>query len=173
MKYFILILSVALGVYSSHINSAVLYSYTSNPYEVVRGSYDTETVLTAQFTLANELAPNLNYQLFTPLSFSFSDKFMTITDSSSFLSQQYFEVSTDSAGLITSWVMYATESTPTEYIGGSTSTREDESWKGTGSGYVLYKPNMWSVASVPIPGAVWLFGSGLIGLIGVARRKKA
>lgn len=26
---------------------------------------------------------------------------------------------------------------------------------------------------VPIPAAVWLFGSGLIGLIGVARRKKA
>ena len=26
---------------------------------------------------------------------------------------------------------------------------------------------------VPIPGAMWLFGSGLLGLIGVARRKKA
>ncbi len=25
---------------------------------------------------------------------------------------------------------------------------------------------------VPVPAAVWLFGSGLIGLIGVARRKK-
>ena len=29
------------------------------------------------------------------------------------------------------------------------------------------------VSSVPVPAAVWLFGSGLIGLIGVARRKKA
>ena len=28
-------------------------------------------------------------------------------------------------------------------------------------------------SAVPIPAAVWLFGSGLIGLIGVARRKKA
>ena len=26
---------------------------------------------------------------------------------------------------------------------------------------------------VPIPAAVWLFGTGLLGLIGVARRKKA
>lgn len=26
---------------------------------------------------------------------------------------------------------------------------------------------------VPIPAAVWLFGSGLIGLVGVARRKKS
>jgi len=29
-----------------------------------------------------------------------------------------------------------------------------------------------SLAPVPIPAAVWLFGSGLLGLIGVARRKK-
>jgi hypothetical protein len=30
-----------------------------------------------------------------------------------------------------------------------------------------------AIAAVPIPAAVWLFGSGLIGLVGVARRKKA
>jgi hypothetical protein len=39
--------------------------------------------------------------------------------------------------------------------------------------------NVWAVQSgnvggavVPVPAAVWLFGSGLIGLVGVARRKK-
>ena len=26
---------------------------------------------------------------------------------------------------------------------------------------------------VPVPAAVWLFGSGLLGLVGMARRKKA
>lgn len=31
----------------------------------------------------------------------------------------------------------------------------------------------WSVTVVPIPAAVWLFGSGLLGLIGIARHKKA
>ncbi|MCP4503572.1 MAG: VPLPA-CTERM sorting domain-containing protein, partial [Deltaproteobacteria bacterium] len=29
-----------------------------------------------------------------------------------------------------------------------------------------------SLSAVPAPAAIWLFGSGLIGLIGVARRKK-
>jgi hypothetical protein len=31
----------------------------------------------------------------------------------------------------------------------------------------------WNVASVPVPAAVWLLGSGLLGLIGVGRRKAA
>ncbi|MEJ1374111.1 MAG: hypothetical protein Q2484_15595 [Candidatus Sedimenticola sp. (ex Thyasira tokunagai)] len=29
------------------------------------------------------------------------------------------------------------------------------------------------VSSVPIPGAVWLFGTGLVGLIGLSRKKRA
>ena len=29
-----------------------------------------------------------------------------------------------------------------------------------------------SVSAVPVPAAVWLFGSGLIGLVGVARRNR-
>ena len=29
-----------------------------------------------------------------------------------------------------------------------------------------------AVAPVPVPAAVWLFGSGLLGLVGLARRKK-
>lgn len=34
---------------------------------------------------------------------------------------------------------------------------------------ITYNP----VTTVPVPAAVWLFGSGLIGLAGIARRKKA
>jgi hypothetical protein len=30
-----------------------------------------------------------------------------------------------------------------------------------------------AVLATPVPAAVWLFGSGLLGLIGMARRKKA
>ena len=42
---------------------------------------------------------------------------------------------------------------------------------GTFYGTVGY--TQWSLTAVPIPAAVWLFGSGLIGLIGLARRKKS
>lgn len=36
-----------------------------------------------------------------------------------------------------------------------------------------YTQSMYLNQPVPVPAAVWLFGSGLIGLIGVARRKQA
>ena len=37
----------------------------------------------------------------------------------------------------------------------------------TGSGFVTAAP------AVPVPTSIWLFGSGLIGLVGFARRKKS
>jgi hypothetical protein len=41
------------------------------------------------------------------------------------------------------------------------------------SSYRLYgMSDILTVAPVPVPAGVWLFGSGLIGLIGIARRKK-
>ena len=39
--------------------------------------------------------------------------------------------------------------------------------------YTLHLEGHVGVQAVPVPAAVWLFGSGLLGLVGVARRKKA
>ena len=39
-----------------------------------------------------------------------------------------------------------------------------------GSGHVVYYDN-FTATVVPVPAAVWLFGAGLVGLVGVARRK--
>lgn len=50
-------------------------------------------------------------------------------------------------------------------------------WPGSVSGgtadyYNLVGNSLLSVAAVPVPAAIWLFGSGLLGLIGIASRKK-
>jgi len=52
-----------------------------------------------------------------------------------------------------------------------------ESFGFFGAGVIASQVTYWSLeiapSIVPIPPAVWLFGSGLLGLIGVARRKAA
>lgn len=45
-------------------------------------------------------------------------------------------------------------------------------WTLNSSGTLVYSLAP-AVSSVPIPAAVWLFGSGLLGLVGIARRKLA
>jgi len=42
-----------------------------------------------------------------------------------------------------------------------------------GNNYYGWAVRAGDVGAVPVPAAVWLFGSGLLGLVGVARKKKA
>ncbi len=52
---------------------------------------------------------------------------------------------------------------------------DDINWSSSGAndmGSWIYRDSNF-LSQVPIPAAVWLFGSGLIGLIDVARRKKS
>jgi hypothetical protein len=44
---------------------------------------------------------------------------------------------------------------------------------GTGTGPISAQFAAYSPAPVPVPAAVWMFGSGLLGLAGIARRKQA
>ena len=63
--------------------------------------------------------------------------------------------------------------------GWAASNQTGASWIRTSDGGI-WEPRLlpsgdlaFELNAVPIPAAVWLFGSGLIGLIGIARRKKA
>ncbi len=41
-----------------------------------------------------------------------------------------------------------------------------------GSDLFAWAVHSGNVSAVPVPGAMWLFGSGLVGLVGLARRKR-
>jgi hypothetical protein len=47
----------------------------------------------------------------------------------------------------------------------------DVNWSFSSSSTTSYSMTVSSVSPVPVPAAAWLFGSGLLGLVGVARRK--
>ena len=44
---------------------------------------------------------------------------------------------------------------------------------GADNNWYVWAVRTGDVATVPVPAAVWLFGSGLLGLIGIAKRKRA
>jgi hypothetical protein len=49
--------------------------------------------------------------------------------------------------------------------------QSDDGKTGSNYAWAVHSGDV-SASVVPVPAAVWLFGSGLLGLIGMARRKK-
>jgi len=62
---------------------------------------------------------------------------------------------------------------PILYTGGANNTIGIHMNFGLSAGDSVTFDTLFDVTPVPVPAAVWLFGSGLIGLAGIARRKKA
>ena len=79
-----------------------------------------------------------------------------------------------------SWYWSATEYAPDTLgawyfgmsVGSQSFTYKTDSYYKTDLNYA-WAVQSGDVSAVPVPAAVWLFGSGLIGLIGLARRKNA
>ncbi|MES0328275.1 MAG: VPLPA-CTERM sorting domain-containing protein [Gammaproteobacteria bacterium] len=59
----------------------------------------------------------------------------------------------------------------TGIISGNSYQNTSATWSFSAESTTSYSMSVTSVTTVPVPTAVWLFGSGLIGLFGVARRK--
>ena len=56
-------------------------------------------------------------------------------------------------------------------LSGNGYSATDVNWSFSSSSTTSYSMTVANVSAVPVPAAVWLFGSGLLGLVAVARRK--
>jgi hypothetical protein len=88
----------------------------------------------------------------------------------------------DSAGLLSNdFLNFPTGSQPGDFLnfGGTFNTGSRTSIdvafaiNGSGTSRAGVSFDDFYLTAVPIPAAIWLFGSGLLGLIGIAKRKKA
>ncbi len=179
-------------------NASVIYTYTGNNFTSATDPYTTDMNVTLQFETAIPLTgtgamTNVSAEI---LSYTMYDGRKTLTDSDSPL-DIYLNIDT-ATGIPTEWTIHATnefgrsigdivnrmKTIYYSYSGGLDSAEEieckfipTEVGECMGFDYIagadVYNSpgssGTWSV--VPIPAAVWLFGSGLLGLIGVARRK--
>jgi hypothetical protein len=83
-------------------------------------------------------------------------------------------LSNDSTNLPIEWFRYSIDLLITQtMVGDNLSFGFGATATGNnGSGVFYDNLSFAEVAPVPVPAAVWLFGSGLVGLVGVARRRK-
>jgi len=59
----------------------------------------------------------------------------------------------------------------TGVVSGNGYVATNATWSFSANNATKYSMSVTALATVPVPAAAWLFGSGLIGLVGVARRK--
>ena len=184
----------ALVTTSSASYGAVTYVYTGNPFDTfsLPTSYDASMSVSATITLDSPLLPNMPLTVVTPISYTVTDGISVISPVNATFSTFIF--STDAAANIAAWDIRAQDNTPYEASGDkqrtvlsiNTQNPQDVGIINTcvvfntfaGSCGFITSDNAkvfdasgsWE-AVVPVPAAIWLFGSGLLGLIGVARRK--
>ena len=181
-----------LLLFSSLSEASAIYLYTGSNYTDAQSPYDTSMNIEATIELPSLLAPNLSQLSVTPDSFSLFDGVNTLDGSNADFA--IFAFSTDSSGNITDWDFLARD---IPFVFGAGADIFSNSTFSTAgfvfeAAHVIYCPHAscggsfnvgaegntniagtWSVTTVPVPAAAWLFGSGLLGLIGIARRKKS
>ena len=87
------------------------------------------------------------------------------------LDEQVFDTSADTGGIFLSGQLQTI--LDPNWVDGKIQIGFNNLVGGYESSGRFYDNVNFDVAPVPVPAAVWLFGSGLLGLVGVARRKKA
>ena len=99
---------------------------------------------------------------------------VTATDFFGDTSAEYSSQNTGSAGLVSDSPASGMHTAMGAYFNQPSNTSyyyQDSIIFGDDTHYLYYGSYLVQTSSVPVPAAAWLFGSGLLGLIGLARRK--
>ena len=159
-----------LLLFASSAFANVTYTYTGNYYTSATWPYTTSDRITGYFVVFSALPANSTFLYLTPLDYSFTDGYQSYTTLP-------VDVATDSAGRISQWRIA---------LGGFGWGTGSFNW-GTNQadvGGVYIWPPGWRTASVvgdpgswvetgavPEPTGILLFGTGVLGLFGVVRRR--
>ena len=180
---FILISLALLGMsmpMSAHA-TIFTYDYTGQTYDFTANTpYNSTITITA--SLSFDLTTILNLpssdRKADLTSYTVFDGVQVLTAANSTVAEATF--GTDPTGAITSWEMRWLFGPGTAYTGMRSSNGcYDFVVNVNGAGQVLDACSNQGLgtftgpSAVPVPAAIWLFGTALIGLIGVGKRKKA
>lgn len=174
--------------FSTSAIASTIYSYTGNSYTQCAGVYCSggpySLSATFETTLADTDLTSLPIQEITSTvtSFTFTDGTGLTVNQSTIGGYGKFLISTDNSGNIIAWLVggYANSSnvqmqtnwdSPYGFIRGADFSETTVEFLGD-FGFVAQNPGTWTKTQspVPIPSAVWLLGTGMIGMLAVRRR---
>ena len=186
-------LLIVIGFMTGIVHTAgavAIYTYTGNPFTVVTGPYTTDNFITATLTLDNPLAVNLSsvdVTGFAGFSLTMSDGQQMLTDATSGLTIISATVSTDTNGnIVADWAVRLDASPMDPSIATINLTPPIDNIFDRGEldgdiGQVEMDPGTWSCSGmcldstdpIPEPSSVFLFSSGLAGIVWWRYRKSA
>lgn len=155
------------------VSASVVYQYAGNNYNSFSSptSYDDSMMVTITLELPSILEPNYNSGV-SPISFSFEDGNQIIDNSNA--TTTLFNFETDATGNILSWAVAAAIDTEFKAIHSLKHFSHSDAGEDYGSlsqddwGAIGDTPGTWAL--VPVPAAFYLFGSGLLCIISIARK---
>ena len=171
---------------TSAVQAATVYRYTGNNFEQIQGTlYDTSMSVNGSFTTEAPLTDFNGDASSLITQFSYFDGVNTLTGMNAGV---FLRLTTDNLGNITDWFIdinnsdqitagdpYFSISSSDSFDVGITGECGLADSSGCGvfiidqQGLVGGNPGGWNV--VPIPPVIYLFGSGLVGLVAMARRR--
>ena len=160
-------------------------------------NFNASSMINGSFVLDTPLLPIQFSGLIIPSHYTFTAGIVTISDTTPNQFISNFFIATDINGDITDWHIEVATGSSYSGIGSfftRIETRSQSFYFDQGrvqecvSEFILLgltlcrlylnddaynesSPGTWSVSSAPVPAAVWLFGTGILGLIGFSKRK--
>ena len=177
MKLWKLVLGVIAFVLSTSTNAAVIYQFdfTNLTYEdgSSTGADFSVTLEYSDYVITTGMEALSGAPLLTTIGYSVAYAGTNITGWWGFDDNSYSTIDDEGFAFSGESFLFDPDTRPSLYF-----TRPG-TYTGNISGNAPYSFHgdalltITEINAVPIPAAVWLFGSGLIGLVGFARRKKA
>jgi hypothetical protein len=193
-KSLLLVIFTWFATASNFALASMVYTYAGDFFTYTQEqiaadfSYTPSMSITGSVELPTALADDAVNIKVTPISYSFFDGNQTLTQASTDISADF--TFTTIAGEITDWTVTLNISTPSTTFGDITERTINTLYSGDIGSIAAVglefmglpssdtdfgsndKHGDWTASAVPLPATVWLFGSGLVGLFGLAKRKK-
>lgn len=169
----------AFCVSSLAARADTVYNYVGQNFTFATVPYTTSDRVTGSFTVATPLAANLSNYSFSPESFTFSDGVQTLTQAQYETVGTFANFSTDANGNITQYGVLIFNQISQDLISLSNDSNghadgavgDVGSAASSAAGSFSQQATVMPAAVTPEPSSILLLGSGMLGVVGMLRKR--